>query len=481
MKKTCTLLVLSSGLLMPSAWAQAPQPEPTTDMPMTPSIAPVAPPIDDTAQRPFFLTLSEAITVAETNNHDIKLALERIKDARLQVTETGAQGLPQITATAGYGRQDPVLSQQSTDTSGAGGAGLGNNPQFAAFLGTASVNTFNSSITMNQMLFAGFRIIDGIRLGQINVDLQQQALRQTRQNVAFQVANAYFNALRAYEVVASDKQALLQAREQVRLAEVRLRAGTGIKLDLLQAQSQEIQVQQRLSLDLSAYEKAKMSLNQVIGRETLHPLELNPHATVANYAVDAKAGLLTALENRADLRQFRLQREMAELNATIQGRAVWPTISAQVRYNLQDSAVVDGNNRSVQNMNYGLNMNWPIFDGFAAQAKSQRAQQQALQAQISEDQLQQRVILDIEQALLDIREALEREQMARAGVELANESLRVARISYREGAGIMLNVINSQLSVQQADTSLITARFDLNTRKARLYQALGLDLHDFLR
>lgn len=428
-----------------------------------------------------FMTLTQAIEIAQAQNHDILLAQNRIEDARLQLTETGAVGLPQVTATASYARQEPIVSTQQTDTGGAGGAGLGANPQFAAFLGTASVNTFQTNITLSQTLFAGFRIIDGIRLSNINVDLVNQGLRQTRQNVAYQVTNAYFNALRSWEMVELDKESLKQASEQVRTAEVRLRAGTAVKLDVLQAQSQVIQLQQRLSQNLNSYEKSKMSLNQVMGRETNQPIVLNTLATVSQQKIDPGQGLAAAIENRPDLRQLRLQREMNELNATIQARTTWPTLAAQVRYSLQDQAVVNGNSNNTQNINYALNLNWPIFDGLAAQSKAQRAQKSAEQARVSLDQMQQQVILDINQAFLDIDEAQERELMARAGVEVAHESLRVAQISYREGVGVILDVLNSQLTVQQAANALINARYDLNIRKARLYQTLGLDITEFLR
>jgi outer membrane protein TolC len=82
---------------------------------------------------------------------------------------------------------------------------------------------------------------------------------------------------------------------------------------------------------------------------------------------------------------------------------------------------------------------------------------------------------------MDIDEVLEREQLALAGMELAKENLRVARISYREGVGVMLDVITAQNNLQQAQNNLVTARFDLNIRRAALYQALGLDIIDQLR
>ena len=53
--------------------------------------------------------------------------------------------------------------------------------------------------------------------------------------------------------------------------------------------------------------------------------------------------------------------------------------------------------------------------------------------------------------------------------------------SHGEGVGVILDVINAQVTVQQAANALITARYDLNTRKSQLYQTLGLDIIEFLR
>lgn len=448
-----------------------------------PAVASPAPAVSPTPAVPsYFLTLTEAIDVALRSHYDVMLAEEKIKDARLQVTETSAQGMPQLSLNASYGRQDPIRLGSASDTSGTGGSGgLGSNPQLAAFLGLASVNTFQSRLTLSQLLFAGFRIVDGVRLAQINVGLMEESLRLARQNVAYQVTSAYFNALRAWEIAQIDKESLEQAREQVRLAEARLRAGTGVKLDILQAQSQVIQIQQRLSQDIGNYEKAKMSLNLAMGREADYPVELNRQAMVIDLDKEETESLRTSLEMRSEVRQLAMQKEMSELNATIQGRSIWPTISAQVVYSLQDNQVTGGNTNNVQNLNYTLNMNWPIFDGLAANAKAQRAQQTATQAQINLDQLRQRVIVEVKQAYLDIQESKERMLMAQAGVQVAEENLRVARVSYREGVGIGMDVLNAQLTVLQAKNALITARFDLNTRLAKLYQALGLDILNRLR
>jgi outer membrane protein len=468
-KQLFTLALASSVLLGQPAWAQDPAPSPSPAMAVS--------------ERPYFLTLTEAIETAFVNNHDIQLARQRIDDARLQITETGAQGLPQLSVNASYGRQDPISSGSLTDTGSGGGAGagLGSNPQLAAFLGLASVNTFQSRVTLSQTLFAGFRIVDGVRLAQINVGMMEEGLRSAQQNVAFQVSSAYFNALRAWEVVRIDRETLSQAQAQVAQAESRIKSGVGVKLDLLQAQSQVLQIQQGLSRDVNTFEKAKMNLNLVMGREADQPLELNTAAQVQPYDKLESQSLEQAIENRADLRQLLMQREMQELNASIQGRSVWPTVTAQAVYSLQDNQVVNGNNNNIQNINYSLNMNWPVFDGLAASAKAQRAQQSALQAKTNYDQLRQKAVVEVKQAYLDIREANERFQLAQAGVQVAKENLRVAEISYREGVSVSINVIDAQVRLQQARNSLITAQFDIHTSMAKLYQVLGLDLMGSLR
>lgn len=434
----------------------------------------------DPQKRPFFLTLTGAIDEALRTHVDVKKADSQLRDAQLRITETGAQGLPQLTATASYARQDPVISFQTTDTTSSPGAGAGTNPQFAAFLGTASVNTFQSNITLSQVLFAGFRIVDGVRIANINTELVEQAGRQTYQNLAFQVTNAYFSGLRALQVLELDRSTLKQAQEQMRMAEARVRAGVGVKLDVLQAQSQVIQIQQQLSRDLSAYKKAKMQINQWVGRPIDQPLELNQYAVVVKQQWDPEAAVREALEKRSDIRQLALQKEINDLNAIVAGRTTWPTVTAQVRYSLQDNAVVNGNTANNQNINYSLNMNWPIFDGLAAQSSSQRAKESALQSQLSLDQLKQQVILDVRQIYLDIEEAQERELMAKAGLQVAQENLRVAVRSYEAGVGIMMDVLQAQQTLRQAHNNLINVRYDLNIRRAQLYQILGLDLVNHL-
>lgn len=415
------------------------------------------------------LTLFQAIDIAVQNNYSLKLSAEKINVAKYQITENSAQGLPQLTINTSYGRQDPVNPPPPTP-------GLGNNPQFASFLGTARVNTFSNQVALNQVLFAGFRILDAIKLANVNLELANEGYRQARQDVVSNVATSYYNALKTSQLVKVNKSALKQAGLQLEQAMKLEKAGVGIKLDVIRSKNRLINVQMQLSQALNANEKAKKALNLTLGREIDYPFELNPEAKIPEVSLEENKKLQDALINRSELKQLKLKKDMDEITTTIQSRTNWPTISGSVSYNINDNAVVNSNSTNNQNLRYGINMNWPVFDGLATFAKVQRAQNTLIQDQISIDQLQQSIILEVKQTLLDIQEAKERILMSKDSIALAEESLRIAEIRYQNGVGINLDVLDGQALVIQAESNLINAEFDLNISKIKLFRVMGIDI-----
>lgn len=415
------------------------------------------------------LTLSEAIDIGIQNSYSMKLSAEKINVAKYQITESSAQGLPQVNVSTGYTRQDPVSAPPPA-------AGVGNNPQFAAFLGTARVNTFQNRVSASQVLFAGFRVIDGIKMANVNLDMAQEGYRQSRQEVVSNVSTAYYNSLKAYQLVQVNKSGLKQAQSQLDQSKKLEKAGVGIKLDVIRSQNKLVNVQMQLSQALNSFEKSKKALNLSMGRSIDYSFELNVEAKVPEIPLSEDQAIQEALKNRSELRQLNLKKEIDEIFTTIQSRGNWPTVSAILNYNLNDNSVVNGNSVNNQNLNYGLNMSWPVFDGLLTLAKVQKAQNTLVQDQISIDQLQQSVILEVKQTLLDIQEAKERLIMAKDSVSLAEESLKIAQIRYENGVGISLDLLDAQTSLLQAKSNLVNTEFDLNISRIKLYKAMGIDI-----
>jgi outer membrane protein TolC len=87
------------------------------------------------------------------------------------------------------------------------------------------------------------------------------------EQLAVDVKNACLNMKEAKAVIDAQKDSIIEAKEALRLSEVRFTNGVGINLDVLDAQVSLAQVEQYLAQGIYDYIMAKAALDQTMGRE----------------------------------------------------------------------------------------------------------------------------------------------------------------------------------------------------------------------
>jgi len=75
-----------------------------------------------------------------------------------------------------------------------------------------------------------------------------------------------------------------------------------------------------------------------------------------------------------------------------------------------------------------------------------------------------------------LRGAAERVKVQLATVAAAQEDLRVQQQRYNIGASTLLDVLTSQTTLQQAESALISARYDYRITRAQIEALIGRDL-----
>jgi len=88
-------------------------------------------------------------------------------------------------------------------------------------------------------------------------------------------------------------------------------------------------------------------------------------------------------------------------------------------------------------------------------------------------QLEKDADIEVTTAYVDITGQVERVRNAHELVQNAQVNLDTATARYQEGAGIALDIQNAQQQLFEAQTSLTSARFDLELARANLDRALG--------
>ena len=121
----------------------------------------------------------------------------------------------------------------------------------------------------------------------------------------------------------------------------------------------------------------------------------------------------------------------------------------------------------------GIGLEIPLFEGGRAQARirEERAKLAALQSRLRRLELQIR--LEVETAQSNVTSAFERAQTTEKAIEQARESLRIEREKYELGKGAVLDVLDAQAALLEAETNYYRGLADLNIAIAQLQLAKG--------
>jgi outer membrane protein TolC len=123
-----------------------------------------------------------------------------------------------------------------------------------------------------------------------------------------------------------------------------------------------------------------------------------------------------------------------------------------------------------------LSLNWPLFNGFTRETNVARtsAARRAAEARVGDARRQAASQLTQQLAALESAEA--RIGIAQASRAAAEEDLRVQKERYRLGVATIVDVLTSQVNLNQAEVNLIQARLDFQLAKAQIEALAGHEL-----
>ncbi|WP_319419856.1 TolC family protein [Pleurocapsa sp. FMAR1] len=420
------------------------------------------------------ITIKQAVSVAINRNQDIEISRLNVNTALEQLQEAKAARFPTLSASTGFDNVRPAAAIGGASTVGGtgtlGSTGVINQSQASDI--STTTNTFSSSLSLNYDIYTGGSIGATIGSAEKQVRVNQLALQQTIEETTLLVATNYYDLQAANAQVDIEKAAVEDAQQTLNDADVLQRAGTGTKFEVLQAKVALADAKQLLNIEQA---------NQVIAQRTLADT-LNIGQRVELKTADAieVAGswkpslpktIVMAYKNRAELKQFLLDREINRDLRQVALAENRPQVSLVASYDLQDQ--LDDNTDLADGYSVGASVLWNFFDGGAARS---RARQAATDIEINNAEFANQrdaVRLEVENAYYTLNANQENIGTAGQSVELATESLRLARLRFQAGAGTQTEVIDAQASLTTARGNLLTAIIDYNQSYAQLQRAVS--------
>jgi multidrug efflux system outer membrane protein len=410
--------------------------------------------------------LDKLIGDAITSNLDLKLALERVKDARALRSATIAAGLPSLDAKSNVSRRFNNTSSPASQTgtpSVGGGFGIGN--QF--------INIFQMGFDAQWELdfFGGVR--RAVEAADATIDVEVENSRDVLVTLLGEVARNYIE-LRANQRLAAITRENLQAQQQtLELTQIRQQTGLASMLDVTQAQAQ------------AAATEAQLPNHEALAKQSIHALSVllgkEPGALTAvleqQSSIPTTAKPITnlpseLLQRRPDIRRAERQLAVANASVGVATAELYPKINLAAFIGLQNTTITDFTPLG-KSWSAAGSLAMPIFNWGKLNANIESKKAQYEQTFLTYRSTVLSAFKEVEDALVAYRKEQERHKALEKAVAANQLAVQLASERYRKGLTAFLDVLTSQSALYQAQSSLVSSESLLSSNLIALYKALG--------
>ena len=412
------------------------------------------------------ITLEDAIKLALLNNTDIRDADLNLDRSQRELQQARAALYPTLGVNSQYQFSNTAQAENSTATLRE--SSFTNPLSDVEDNGTA---IFTGSLRLEYDIYTGGNRGADIRRAKKQVEFNQLNLETVTEQTVFEAKRDYYALQDADSQVEIEQAAVEDASQTLRDAQLLEEAGLGTRFDVLRAEVELANAQQRLNSANAAQATAR--------RQLVETLSLGEQVTIQTADDITKAGewelaieesILAAYENRAELEQFLVNREINQAQRDIALSNIRPQLSIFGEYDFFEETG-DGI-ETTTGYAIGATLQWTIFDGGVAKAIARQEDIDVLLADNGFANQRNQVRLEVEQAFFGLEANEENITTAQKAEELAEESLRLARLRFQAGVGTQTDVIEAQTELTTARGNLLTAVIDYNQSFNELQRAI---------
>jgi len=417
------------------------------------------------------ITLDQAIQIALERNISVVTAQNALQAQQSAVTAAYGSLLPSVSTSGSWQR-----AQRETQTSYIPGFGNLPIPQ------STTTNSFNTSLSSSVVLFNGFANAGNVKRATANAVSAEHSLDRTRQGVVYQIQSLYLNLLRNEQLLKVSQDNLKRSQRQLEQIQEANRVGSRSLADVYRQQVQVANDELALIQAQNNYDKAKADLIFALGLNVTDEYEFRDPSikseadttefkAVLDRYQDYRSLVSEALTARPDYLSAIENVNAASSAVTVARGAHFPSISAFVSYGLNSSEI--DKLRDNRNLLWGLNISFPLFNGWQTTNQVQQAKINLRNAEEQLSQAERQVQVDIKKSLLDLEAAQKQVQVTMESVISATEDRRIAEEKYNLGAGTLLDLLTANANYTLALSNKVNAAYNYFLIKKQVEYNLG--------
>lgn len=408
--------------------------------------------------REFFadVRLKELIAQALQNNRDLRIAVQRVEEARALYGIQRADLLPSISASAAGSR-----SRVPGDLSLTGSAVITDQYQAALTLSVWELDLWGRVRSLTEAALQSYLSTE-------------EARRAVFISLVAQVANFYLVERELDELVDIAEHTIAIREESYRIARRRYEVGYSSKLDAVQAETLLSQAR----VDLAGLRRRRdlnhNALTLLVGVPVID-LEVQPLSRIERgFMRDISVGLPSdLLINRPDILAAERRLKAANANIGAARAAFFPSIVLTGDFGTASSELRGLFGTGSKVWSFTPSVTLPIFEGGRNLANLDLAHARRNQTVADYERTVQAAFREVADALAERRWLAQQVAAQQATLVAQTERTRLAALRYQNGAAPYLEVLDAERDRFVAEQVLVQARRALLSSSVNLYAALG--------
>ena len=403
------------------------------------------------------ITLSEALAKALVRSPTMAQSDLQVENAATDRTAAVGAFLPSLSVSSGASLRSQDRFDATTDR-----------------IVSGSSDSYNAGVSTSLALFSGGRRFAELDRSRADLVAAQAQRDEQRFQVTLQTKRFFFTALRQGELLDVANARLSQAVESLDLTRRQAQVGMATRSDTLRARLEMVNSRQTVLEAETATRSARFALARQVGGDQpvipVAPESLEPEPL----PISDKQVLQLAEEAAPSVRAAAASTSGASASYSAARSGYLPTLRLSSGYNWANTSASFGGGSSSWSLS--LSGTYAIFNGFQRETAIARADESRTVARLQEEDARLAARQAADGAVRTLATAALAIEIAQEAVALADEDLRAIRERYRVGVATAIDVVTSQIALDQARVNLVGSRYDYVTARAELEAVLGREL-----
>ncbi|WP_374459268.1 TolC family protein [Chryseobacterium taeanense] len=412
------------------------------------------------------LSLEEIWKVAEMNNRQLKLSDLNLQQSKIEILEAKDRLLPELSVGGDAKLNSRFLIYDN---------GLFSSPKDVPVKGYG----YGIGYNLNFNLYNGGKDKRNIAMKKEEETRKQYEVDLQKHSVKYNVAVAYFDLykfLYFYDFLNAEIEA---EKKQLRLIESLHKNGIVLKSDVLRTSVKLSQLELDLSDVTKKIEIAKQKLNILMGRENDTELAIQQEDAIELNAItdgDYNDYLDIAFNRSPEYKIAASDIKWSELNAKQVKATLLPKVSlyANYNYNYPQISFYPYSNDLWGFGQTGIKVQYSIDNLYKSKHTIARAQVVSNQAKEKAEMKKDEISLQVKEAYLQQKQALESVATAEQNIIKTTETVRVIRSSYLNQESLLTDLLEAENALLEAKFNLTTAQTNVKVTHIRLLAIIGI-------